>query len=284
MVILETGRKRWLGIGIVNEGYNDSKMPGWIEESVGYHTDDGNIFHNADDPDAAIITEGRKPCEQHTTAQLALLSEHRSSHPRRSRGSQSSREKRWDEIFQVRADRRALGYRLSPDNFQKFKRMPASDWAQKMLCIIVPNRRTHLMSSCVFVCSYTTAIVSITACLAHAPKKCTQSGNVQFDMKSPSVFKILSARKLYKESLFQKYSLQLTTGIHIFSVFIVIIPTRLLCQMHVNSSGAEFLSTISKFIKRMNYVIACLRPSQNVKSGIFLGSRAVDGKEVYKKV
>ena len=26
--------------------------------------------------------------------------------------------------------------------FQKFKLMPASDWAQKMLCIIVPNRRT----------------------------------------------------------------------------------------------------------------------------------------------
>ena len=93
-----------MGIGIVNEGYNDSKMPGWIEESVGYHTDDGNIFHNADDPDAAIITEGRKPCEQHTTARLALLSEHRSAHPRRPRGSQSSREKRRDESFQVRAE------------------------------------------------------------------------------------------------------------------------------------------------------------------------------------
>ena len=39
---------------------------------------------------------------------------------------------------------RAPEYRLSPDHFQKFKRMPASDWAQKMLCIIVPNRRTHL--------------------------------------------------------------------------------------------------------------------------------------------
>ena len=37
---------------------------------------------------------------------------------------------------------RAPGYRLSPTYFQKFKRMPASDWAQKMLCIIVPNRRT----------------------------------------------------------------------------------------------------------------------------------------------
>ena len=104
MVVLETGRKRWLGIGIVNEGYNNSKMPGWIEESVGYHTDDGNIFHNSDDPDAAIITEGRKPCEQQTTARLALLSEHRSAHPRRPWGSQSSWEERWDESFQVRAE------------------------------------------------------------------------------------------------------------------------------------------------------------------------------------
>ena len=33
----------------------------------------------------------------------------------------------------------------------------------------------------------------------------------------------------------------------------------------------------------MNFVIACLRPSQNVKSGIFTGSREVDGKEMYKK-
>ena len=41
-------------------------------------------------------------------------------------------------------DERAPGYRLSPDHFQKFKRMPAPDWAQKMLCIIVPNRRTNL--------------------------------------------------------------------------------------------------------------------------------------------
>ena len=56
-------------------------------------------------------------------------------------------------------------------------------------------------------CSYTTAIVSITACLASAPKKCTQSGNFQFDIKSPSDFKILSARKL--KTRFQKYKHQL---------------------------------------------------------------------------
>ena len=144
--------------------------------------------------------------------------------------------------------------------------MPAPDWAQKMLCIIVPNRRTvspeffswvrtrRLLSrhSCpilgdpgavsrvgrkggtkvfkygrkspwvptltelfpkiqadaaswlgtknalyycaqsannfswvLFVSSYTTAIVSVTACVAHAPKKCTQWGNFQFDIWYP---------------------------------------------------------------------------------------------------
>ena len=68
------------------------------------------------------------------------------------------------------------------------------------------------------------------------------------------------------------------------SLFFSFYPTRLLCQMQANSSGAEFLSTISKFMKRMNFVIACLRPSQNMKLGIFTGSRAVDGKEMYKKV
>ena len=37
---------------------------------------------------------------------------------------------------------KAPGYRLSPNYFQNFKPMPAPNWAQKMLCIIVPNRRT----------------------------------------------------------------------------------------------------------------------------------------------
>ena len=37
---------------------------------------------------------------------------------------------------------KAPGYRLSPDHFQTVKRMVAPDYAQKMLCIIVPNRRT----------------------------------------------------------------------------------------------------------------------------------------------
>ena len=37
---------------------------------------------------------------------------------------------------------KAPGCRLSPDHFQTVKRMLAPDWAQKMLCIIMPNRRT----------------------------------------------------------------------------------------------------------------------------------------------
>ena len=75
-------------------------------------------------------------------------------------------------------------------------------------------------------------------------------------------------------------------GIHIFSVSIVIVPTRLLCQMQANSSRVEFYQPYPrlKFMKRMNFVIACWGPSQNMKLGIFTVSRAVDDKEMYKKV
>ena len=34
---------------------------------------------------------------------------------------------------------------------------------------------------------------------------------------------------------------------------------------------------------RMYFVTACLRPSQNMKLGIFTGSRAVDSKKMYKE-
>ena len=46
---------------------------------------------------------------------------------------------------------RAPGYRLSPGHFETIKRMLAPDWAQKMLCIIVPNLRTASLEffSCV---------------------------------------------------------------------------------------------------------------------------------------
>ena len=41
-----------------------------------------------------------------------------------------------------RMGERAPGYRLSTNYFQKFRRTPAPDWVQKMVCIIAPNRRT----------------------------------------------------------------------------------------------------------------------------------------------
>ena len=89
-------------------------------------------------------------------------------------------------------------------------------------------------------------------CLDHGlssscTKKCSQSVNFQFDIISPSD------------------------------------PTRLLCQMQANSSGDEFLSTISKFMKRMNFVIDCLRPSQNVKLGIFTVVVQLTAKKCTKK-
>ena len=61
--------------------------------------------------------------------------------PRRPRGSRSSREKRRDESFQVWA-KEPLGTDSHRTISKKFKRTPAPDWAQKMLCIIVLNRRT----------------------------------------------------------------------------------------------------------------------------------------------
>ena len=92
----------------------------------------------------------------------------------------------------------------------------AGSWLGTKNALYYCAQSAHSFSWVLFVSSYTTAIVSITACLARAPNKwpknCTQSGNFQFDIKFPSDFKILSARKL--KTLFQKDKLELTTGIH----------------------------------------------------------------------
>ena len=77
---------------------------------------------------------------------------------------------------------------------------------KKCFVLLCPIGEQFLLSS--FRESYTTAIVSITACQVHAPKKCTQSGNFQFNIKSPSDFKILSARKLKTLSKNTSLSLQ----------------------------------------------------------------------------
>ena len=43
-MILETGETKWLGLGVVFDDYGTTLMPGWRRGTVGYHTDDRNIF------------------------------------------------------------------------------------------------------------------------------------------------------------------------------------------------------------------------------------------------
>ena len=143
---------------------------------------------------------------------------------------------------------RAPGYWLSPDHFQMVKRVLAPDWAQKMLCIIVPNRWTASPQFFSWVCTRRLLTWSWLFWLMHQRNAGSQE---TFSLIQTLHFKILSTQKL--KTLFQKYKLELEKWIHIFSVSIVIIPTRLLCQMQANSSGAVFLSTISKFTKRRKF-------------------------------
>ena len=126
-------------------------------------------------------------------------------------------EKRRDESFQVREEDDS--HRTISKNSSACRLLIGHKKCFALLCRIGEHRSWVL-----FVCfSYTTAIVSITACLGHAPKKCTKPGNFQFDIKSPSDFEILSDRKL--KTLFQNTSFSLqqvftlasaTSGVNIF--------------------------------------------------------------------
>ena len=64
---------------------------------------------------------------------------------------------------------RAPGYWLSQNYFQKFKRVLAPDWAQKMLGIIVPNRRT--VSREFFSWVHTRRLLSCFTCPVRSPCK-----------------------------------------------------------------------------------------------------------------
>ena len=88
----------------------------------------------------------------------------------------------------------------------------AGSWLGTKNALYYCAQSANSFSWVLFVCSYTTAIVSITACLGHAPKKRHAVRKLSAWYKFPSDFKILSARKL--KALFKKYKLQLTTGIH----------------------------------------------------------------------
>ena len=76
---------------------------------------------------------------------------------------------------------KAPGYRLSPDHFQTDKRMLAPDWAQKMLCIIVPNRRT---ASPEFFSRVRKRRLLIRSRLLHQRNTYTQSGIFQFNINA----------------------------------------------------------------------------------------------------
>ena len=73
---------------------------------------------------------------------------------------------------------RAPGYRLSPNHFQTVKRMMAPDWAQKMLCIILPNRRKASPEFFLYVC--TQRLLSRHTCPpVRSPRLCVQ-GKLSF--------------------------------------------------------------------------------------------------------
>ena len=160
----------------------------------------------------------------------------------------------------------------------------AGSWLGTKNALYYCAQSTNSISWVLCVSSYMTTIDLITACLAHAPKNCTQSGNFQFDINSPfqntvypkttDAFPKIQAwaynrySRLHRSCLRKYYGVKdaITADtktshekwIRIFSVFIVIIPTHLLCQMQANSSGAEFLSTISKFIEKKKILSCCL--------------------------
>ena len=86
------------------------------------------------------------------------------SHPRRPRGSQSGPEKRQDE------GGRAPGHRLSPDHFQKFKRIPAPGTKNGLYyCAQSVNTSPEFLSSV-----RTRRLLSRHTCPVCSPSLCVQ--------------------------------------------------------------------------------------------------------------
>ena len=47
--IIEPGQHKYIGIGVVCKTYPPDKLPGWKEISVGYHADNGDLFHSCEE-------------------------------------------------------------------------------------------------------------------------------------------------------------------------------------------------------------------------------------------
>ena len=106
----------------------------------------------------------------------------RKLHPRRLRGSQSGQEKRRD------AGKFKTTGPWVPTLTELFPKIQtdAGSWLGTKNSLYYCAQSANSFSWVPFVSSYTTTTVSITPCMANAPEKCTQSGNFQFDIKSPS--------------------------------------------------------------------------------------------------
>ena len=147
----------------------------------------------------------------------------------------------------------------------------AGSWLGTKNALYYCAQSANSLSWVLFASSYTTTIiVSITACMDHAPKKCTQSGNFQFDIKSPPDFKILSAWKL--KTLFQKYKLEVTKVIHIIRQVYEEITQGLTCMpSYVTPTRRVSVPTLDRQNTRILIIISscCHNHSCNVKSSAF---------------
>ena len=106
--------------------------------------------------------------------------------------------------------------------------------------------------------SYTTAIDSIAARLALATKKCTQSGNFQFDINSPFQNTLYPKTK----DAFAKYKLDLTIGIHacIDHAFVNIREFKMPRQPRKRRMEIEFtfFQSLSRLLQ-LAYFVKCKR-------------------------
>ena len=155
------------------------------------------------------------------------------------------------------------------------QRMLPPDWAQKMLCIIVPNQQTASGEFFSWVCRW--QLLSRHTCLARAPKKCGQSGNFQFDKLLISKFSLPKNRnmgtyvrvlgtyvRIFVKPLYQKYKLELTTGIQacidhaLINICKVQIPQRQRPQKRHLKSEFTFFHSLS-WLFQLVYFVKCKR-------------------------
>ena len=166
-------------------------------------------------------------------------------------------------------DGRAPGYRLSPDRFQTVKRMLAPDWAQKMLCIMVPNRWTASLEF--FSCVRTRRPL----CLKRNPGALPFStrlfsrpdwlplglSRMHWDLlyvnwnREKSLRNFSMVAKFLEEN---KQKTSLTKWIRTASNFIDLIQFQLIWQMLAKFCRGESERTVSKFRKANRQLLCCV--------------------------